>query len=150
MSHLSEPEQQLAASCSKTPTVLSSVRAGAGQGFFCTSFFCPSTPWVAGAVTGNQELFGSYLSHFCLGQEGAAIQCKREQERSNVESGSLTGKVPKTTGKGGRKPTLVLAVRVVGFDTYQKAASIRVQRSALWVPKGVILPVSFGKANMCL
>lgn len=78
VSHLSEAEQQLAVSCSKTPAVLSSVHAGAGQGFFCTSFFCPSIPWAAGARTGNQELFGSYVSRFCRGQEGAAIQCKRE------------------------------------------------------------------------
>lgn len=39
-------------------------------------------------------------------------------------------KVIKTTVKGRRKPTLVLAMRVVRFDVYQK--------SVLWVP-GVVV-----------
>lgn len=75
----------------------------------------------------------------------------REECRKWVSSERGAGKVPKTTGKGRRKPTLVLAMRAVGFDTYQKAACIRAQRSVLWVPdRVVILPACFGRANMCL
>lgn len=62
----------------------------------------------------------------------------------------VTGKVPKTTSKGRRKLTLVLAMRAVGFDICQKAACVRVQRSGLWVPEVVVLPVSFGRTDTCL
>lgn len=73
MSHLLEGEEQRAASCSKAPTVLSSFHAGAGQGFFCTGFFCPLAAWAPGARMGSKE-----LSHFWLDEGGAAIQCKME------------------------------------------------------------------------
>ena len=87
-------------------------------------------------------------------QEGIGEEeCRKwvsSQTWSRTPGCGVTGKVPKTTGKGRRKPTLVLAMRVVGFDIYQKAACIRAWISALWIPEVVILPASFGRADTCL